>query len=94
MKRAHAIVEELVELYCWLWAGLPHAVFRTLFPEPVKPGDYHWSKYDPIFAPKVRLVDGTWSGNGTLWRRRRRSDDRWEYQQDPETLKEQMNRIA
>ncbi|QIG74374.1 hypothetical protein EVC08_062 [Rhizobium phage RHph_N65] len=58
-----------------------------------RPEDYVWSRYDPIFQPLVRLTDGTWSGNGAMWRRRRQSDGRWEYQQDPETLEEQMDRI-
>ncbi|PDS97511.1 hypothetical protein CO659_12665 [Rhizobium sp. S9] len=87
------MINEIANLYCWLWAGLPFELFRKLFPEPIKAGDYRWSKYDPLFQPKVRLVDGTWSGSGTLWRRRRREDNRWEYQQDPETLQESMDRV-
>jgi hypothetical protein len=89
------MIDELIGWYCWFWAGMPKAIFRKFFPEPVRTGDYHWSRYDPIFRPAVKLTDGTWSSStGTLWRRRRESDDRWEYQQDPETLEEQMNRIA
>ncbi|MBB5664732.1 hypothetical protein GGE68_002929 [Rhizobium leguminosarum] len=88
------MIKELFGLYCWCWTGLPRALFRKIFPEQIRPADYHWSKYDSAFAAVVRLTNGEWSsGNGTLWRRRRSSDDRWEYQQDEETLEEQMDRI-
>lgn len=86
------MIEELTGLYCWLWTGLPHALFRKIFPEPIRSEDYHWSKYSPIFEPKVRLVDGKWSGNGQLWRRRNAAGN-WEYQQDPETLLESLERV-
>lgn len=87
----------MLELMNWaahLFDAIPRRVFRAFFPETPRPADYFWSKYDPIFPPVVRLTDGTWSGNGVMWRRRRRENDRWEYRQDLETLEEQMDRIA
>lgn len=87
------MIDELIELYCWIWTGLPRAIFRKIFPEPIRPEDCRWSKYSPIFEPKVRLADGKWSGNGQLWRRRSTAGN-WEYQQDPETVEDQMGRIA
>lgn len=91
--RAH-MIDELIGWYCWLWGGLPHVIFRKIFPEPVRPGDYHWSEVTSLWQPNVRLTDGTWSsGNGTMWRRRREYDDRWEYQQDEETAEEAMDRV-
>lgn len=91
--KANEMIEELTGLYGWLWTGLPLAIFRKIFPEPIRPEDYRWSKYSPIFEPKVRLADGKWSGNGQLWRRRSASG-KWEYQQDTETVEDQMSRIA
>lgn len=70
----------------------PRRLFSALFPETPRPEDYFWSEVTSLWQPKVRLIDGTWSGNGTLWRRRR-PDGVWEYQQDPETVEEQMDRI-
>jgi len=84
---------ELLNWAAYLFDAIPRRVFRAFFPETPKPGDCYWSKYEPIFEPKVRLVDGSWSANGTLWRRRR-PDGAWEYCQDEETAEEQMDRIA
>ncbi|QJS27482.1 hypothetical protein [Rhizobium ruizarguesonis] len=86
----------ILEILNWLayaMDSVPRRLFRLFVPETVRPGDYHWSKSETLFQPKVRLIDGGWSGNGTLWRRRRRSDDQWEYAEDPETIEEQMDRI-
>lgn len=88
------MIEELLNRAAYVFDAIPRRAIGILFPETPKPGDYYWSAYDPIFEPKVRLVDGSWSGNGKLWRRRRKSDDCWEYCQDVETVEEQMDRIA
>lgn len=85
---------ELFNRCAFLFDAIPRTAIGILFPETPKPEDYYWSAYEPIFEPKVRLMDGSWSGEGKLWRRRRRSDDRWEYSQDPETIEEQMDRVV
>lgn len=84
---------ELMKWYAHIITMAPRLVFRAIFPETPRPADYFWSRWDTIFQPVVRLDDGTWSGNGVMWRRRRQEDDRWEYRQDEETLEEQMDRI-
>ncbi len=80
------IMRLLEECAYFLDVGLRY-VMGFMFPEKPGPNDYVWSKYDPLFQPIVRLENGKLSGDGTLWRRRRK-DGRWEYRQDPETLEE------
>lgn len=90
-------VLRMLELLNWsahLVDAIPRRVFRVFFPETPRPEDYFWSEVTSLWQPKVRLTDGTWSGDGTLWRRRRESDDCWEYEQDEETLEQQLNRMA
>jgi hypothetical protein len=72
--------------------GLPARLIKA---DP-RPEDYDWSEVTSLWRPHVRLTDGTWSdsGGGTLWRRRRYSDDRWEYEQDAETLEQQLKRMV
>lgn len=49
-----------------------------------------WEKAWPLFPH--RTVDGGWtSGCGQVWRRRR-ADNKWEYQQDEETYEEWLDR--
>lgn len=84
---------ELLNWSAYLVDAIPRRIFRVFFPETPRPSDYLWSEVTSLWQPKVRLIDGTWSENGTLWRRRR-EDGRWEYQQDPETVEEQMDRIV
>lgn len=87
----------MLELLNWsahLVDAIPRRIFRVFFPETPRPADYFWSEVTSLWQPKVRLTDGTWSGDGTLWRRRRESDDCWEYEQDEETLEQQLNRMA
>lgn len=88
-----ATLIELGQLYAYTIDRAPRLLFDLLFPEKIKPEDYYWSEVTSPWQPKVRLTDGTWSGNGVMWRRRRKSDDRWEYRQDEETVEEQMDRI-
>lgn len=86
------MIVELLDRVAYLVDSTPRRLFRMFFPEKIGPNDHLWSKYDPIFPPKVRLVDGSWSGNGQLWCRH--VNGAWEYRQDEETAEEQMNRIA
>jgi hypothetical protein len=92
IPRVEATILELMNLYAHFVDMAPRRVLRFFFPEKIRPEDYYWSEV-LFFQPKVRLSDGTWSGNGRMWRRRRESDDRWEYQQDPETAEEAMDRV-
>lgn len=78
---------EFLNQAAYLLDAIPRMVFRAFFPEKPKEADYIWAKYDPLFPPVVRLVDGTWAGEGVLWRRRR-PDGQWEYRQDPETVED------
>ncbi|MBX4870570.1 hypothetical protein HJA85_26985 [Rhizobium bangladeshense] len=87
------MINELLNRAAYLVDAVPRRLIGILFPETPKPEDYYWSKYDPIFGhPKVRLIDGTWSRNGQMWRRRNASGE-WEYRQDPETAEEAMDRV-
>ncbi|MBX4897440.1 hypothetical protein HJA80_18195 [Rhizobium bangladeshense] len=93
-RALHSMIFELLNRAAYFLDSIPRRAIAFLFPETPKPEDYYWSKYDPIFGqPKVRLIDGTWSHNGQMWRRRNESG-KWEYRQDEETAEEQMNRIA
>lgn len=92
-RSLETVIFEAFNLYAHFITMIPHWLFNFLFPETVKPDDYAWSKIKSFWQPKVRLVDGSWSGNGVMWRRRRESDNRWEYQQDPETAEEALERV-
>jgi hypothetical protein len=87
---------ELMNRTAYVIDAAPRRLFRALFPETPRPEDYFWSEVTSLWQPHVRLTDGTWSvsGGGTLWRRRREADGCWEYEQDAETLQQQLRRMG
>lgn len=78
---------ELLNYCAYVIDAAPRWLIGLLFPEKTGPTDAVWTKYEPTFPPVVRLIDGSWAGEGAMWRRRG-LDGRWEYRQDPETMEE------
>lgn len=85
------MLSELLNYCAYAMDAAPRWLFRAIFPETPKSTDAVWTKYEPLFTPVVRLIDGSWAGNGMLWRRRG-PDGTWQYRQDPETLEEWSTR--
>lgn len=66
----------------------------ALFPEAFdpKPGDYVWHVTTQPLWPRKTVEGYVTRSEPTLWRRRR-PDGVWEFQQTPETVEAQMDRI-